>query len=119
MTQAWSLDGQPVTRGGEPSPARCGPVTSSRWRGGERKGAPATQPDKHLPALSDLCHAQYRLPFWLAVLLTDDADAAEAWCWIALPRRTACGNARRRRTMPCRPGFTVGHQPAQSRISTS
>jgi len=75
----------PVTRGGEPSPARCGPVTSSRWRGGERKGAPATQPDWHLPTLSDLRHAQYRLLFRLAVFLTGDADAAEPWCWIALP----------------------------------
>jgi hypothetical protein len=42
--------GSTVTRGGKPSPARCGPVTSSRKRGGERKGVPATQPDRHLPA---------------------------------------------------------------------
>jgi len=74
-----------VTRGDEPSPARCGPVASSRWRGGGRKGAPATQPDKHLPALSDVCHARYRLLFRLAVSVTGDADAAEPWCRIALP----------------------------------
>ena len=40
-------------------------------------GAPATQPDV-CPALSDLYHAQYRSLFRLAVLLTGDADAAEA-----------------------------------------
>jgi DNA-directed RNA polymerase specialized sigma24 family protein len=67
----------PVTRSGEPSPAPCGPVASLRRRGGERKGAPATQQDI-CPALSDLYHAQYRSLFRLAVLLTGDADAAEA-----------------------------------------
>ena len=45
--------GSTVTRNGEPSLARCGPVTSSRWRGGEREDAPATQPDRRLPTLSD------------------------------------------------------------------
>ena len=45
----------------KPSPARCGPVTSLRKLGGERKGVPATQAGRHLPALSDLCHAQYRI----------------------------------------------------------
>jgi hypothetical protein len=48
-----------------------------RRRGGERKGAPATQQDI-CPALSDVYHAQYRSPIRLTVLLTGDADAAEA-----------------------------------------
>jgi DNA-directed RNA polymerase specialized sigma24 family protein len=66
-----------VTRSGEPSPAPCGPAASSRRRGGERKGAPATQ-SAICPALSDSYHAHYQSLFRLAVLLTGDADAAEA-----------------------------------------
>ena len=66
-----------MTRSGEPSPARCGPVASLRRRGGECKGAPATKQDI-CPALSDFYHAQYRSLFRLVVLLTGDADAAEA-----------------------------------------
>jgi hypothetical protein len=62
---------------GESSLAPCGPVTSSRKRGAGRKGAPATQQDT-CPALSDLYNPQYRSLFRLAVLLTGDADAAEA-----------------------------------------
>ncbi len=62
---------------GESSLAPCGPVTSSRKRGAGRKGAPATQQDI-CPALSDLHNAQYRSLFRLAVLLTGNADAAEA-----------------------------------------
>jgi hypothetical protein len=37
--------GSTAVGGGEPSPLRCGPVASSRKLGGERKGAPAPQPD--------------------------------------------------------------------------
>jgi hypothetical protein len=65
-----------VTRSGEPSSAPCGPVASLRRRGGERKGAPATQQDI-CPALSDLYRAQSRSLFPPTVLLTGDADAAE------------------------------------------
>src|SRR5487761_986037 len=44
VTQSWSLDGQ--HRGPEVvSPARCGPVASLHGRGGECKGALATQAD--------------------------------------------------------------------------
>jgi len=47
----------PVTRSGEPSPAlRAG--ASSRGRGGERKGAPATQLGFR-PTLPDSYHAPY------------------------------------------------------------
>jgi hypothetical protein len=62
---------------GESSLAPCGPVTSSRKRGAGRKGAPATQ-QAICPALSDSYNPQYRSLFRLAVLLTGDADAAEA-----------------------------------------
>ena len=67
----------PVTRGGEPSPARCGPVTSLRWRGGERKDAPGHAAGQAYADSVGLCHAQYRLLFRLAVFLTGDADAAQ------------------------------------------
>jgi hypothetical protein len=62
-------------RSGEPSPARCGPVASSRRRGGERKGAPAAQPDRHLSALPDSCRARYRSLGRLAVSPAGDANA--------------------------------------------
>ena len=62
--------------GGESSLAPCGPVTSSRKRKAGEKGAPATH--DICPALSDLYHAQYQSLFRLAVLLTGNADAAEA-----------------------------------------
>jgi DNA-directed RNA polymerase specialized sigma24 family protein len=62
---------------GEPSLAPSSPETSLRKHGAGRKGVPGTQPDI-CPALSDLYHAQYRSLFRLAVLLTGDADAAEA-----------------------------------------
>ena len=61
------------------SPARR---AAGRWRprAGEEGSARAlwpTQPDV-CPALSDFYHAQYRSLFRLVVLLTGDADAAEA-----------------------------------------
>jgi hypothetical protein len=61
---------------GESSLALYGPVTSSRKRGAGRKVAPAMH--GICPALSVICHAQYRSLFRLAVLLTGDAGAAEA-----------------------------------------
>jgi hypothetical protein len=60
---------------GEPSPARCGPVTSSR---NEEGGARAPRPRSRTSAGSaGLCHAQYRSLFRPTALLTGDADAAE------------------------------------------
>ena len=73
-----------MTRTGEPGTPRAGGVLA---QAGVRKGAPAAQPG-HLPALSDLYHAQYWSLFRLALLLTGDADTAEPWCWTPLPRCT-------------------------------
>jgi hypothetical protein len=94
----------PVTRTGEPSPARCGPVASSRRRGGGRKGAPARS--RTCARLCRICTAQYRSLFRLAVLLT--GDAAEPWCWTPLPRCTACGSARSGGRRLAAPAVTAG-----------
>ncbi len=61
----------------ESSARRCGPAASSRMRGGERKGAPATQPDV-CPALSDRYHARLPVTVPAAGLPTGDGYAAAA-----------------------------------------
>ena len=61
---------------GESSLALYGSVTWSRKRGAGRKVAPAMH--DICPALSVMYHTQYRSLFRLAMLLTGDADAAEA-----------------------------------------
>jgi hypothetical protein len=76
---------------GESSLALHGPVTSSRERGAGRKVAPAMH--GICPALSVMHHAQCRSVFRLAVLLTGDADAAEA---VALDSLAASHRPRKR-----------------------
>src|SRR5215470_5429183 len=90
-----------VTRTGEPSPVRRGPVASSRRRGGGRKGAPAAQPDV-CPALPDLYHAQDRSLFRSAVLLMGDAVAAVPWYRDSFAASYRLRKRPQRRTTPCR-----------------
>ena len=110
----------PVSQAVSPGPAPCGPGTSSRRRGGGRKGALATQ-QVICPALPDWCHAQYRSLFQLGVLLTCDADAAEAvvlGCSTALHRLRkrpqteddALPHLRRLVARSWRPGITISRR---------
>jgi len=97
---------------GESSLAPRGPVTSSRKRGARRKSVPATQQDI-CPALSDLYNPQYRSLLRLAVLLTGDADAAEAVvldssCRV-VPPAEAPADRRRRLAAPAATAGWPGH----------
>jgi len=93
VTQAWSLDGQ--HRWPEAvSPGRCRPVASSRRRGGEREGAPATQPEV-CPAASDATRSTGRDPGSAQAASQREAIVLTfTWTWARAGRRGSAVPAR-------------------------
>ena len=94
-----------MTRTGEPSPARRGPVASSRRRGGARALRPRSR--------TSACSAGF-VPRAVPVTVPagsvsdGDAHAAEPWCWTPLPRCTARGRTRSGGRRLAAPAATAG-----------